>query len=207
MEGVGWIGAIIVSGLAGWIAEKVMKSDAGLLTNIILGIVGAVVLNAILMAVLGYTLAGWIGQLVVGAIGACLLIFIYRARDAEERASVRWLRCLTVPRPRHPEKVGRPSTPLLRKPDWIRVKAPGSAVFNATRAIVRENGLVTVCEEASCAYRRVLVAEARDLHDIGRHLRAPAPSAMSGPACRERSTPTSRRWWPMRWRGWGCAIR
>ena len=53
-------------------------------------------------------------------------------------------------RPRHPEKVGRPSTPLLRKPDWIRVKAPGSAVFNATRAIVRENGLVTVCEEASC---------------------------------------------------------
>jgi lipoyl synthase len=53
-------------------------------------------------------------------------------------------------RPRHPEKVGHPSTPLLRKPDWIRVKAPGSAVFNATRAIVRENGLVTVCEEASC---------------------------------------------------------
>jgi lipoyl synthase len=53
-------------------------------------------------------------------------------------------------RPRHPEKVGRPSTPLLRKPDWIRVKAPGSAAFNATRAIVRDNGLVTVCEEASC---------------------------------------------------------
>jgi lipoic acid synthetase len=39
---------------------------------------------------------------------------------------------------------------LLRKPDWIRVKAPGSAAFNATRAIVRDNGLVTVCEEASC---------------------------------------------------------
>jgi lipoyl synthase len=53
-------------------------------------------------------------------------------------------------RPRHPEKVGRPSTPLLRKPDWIRVKAPGSAAFNATQAIVRDNGLVTVCEEASC---------------------------------------------------------
>jgi lipoyl synthase len=53
-------------------------------------------------------------------------------------------------RPRHPEKVGRPSTPLLRKPDWIRVKAPGSPAFNATRAIVRDNGLVTVCEEASC---------------------------------------------------------
>jgi lipoic acid synthetase len=38
----------------------------------------------------------------------------------------------------------------LRKPDWIRVKAPGSAVYNETRAIVRENRLVTVCEEAGC---------------------------------------------------------
>ncbi len=53
-------------------------------------------------------------------------------------------------RPRHPEKVARPSTPVLRKPDWIRVKAPGSAAFNATRAVLRDNGLVTVCEEASC---------------------------------------------------------
>src|SRR5947199_3195357 len=54
------------------------------------------------------------------------------------------------PRPRHPEKLNRSDTPLLRKPDWIRVRAPGSAVFNETRAIVRENGLVTVCEEAGC---------------------------------------------------------
>src|SRR5437899_12393049 len=54
------------------------------------------------------------------------------------------------PRPRHPEKLHRPETPILRKPDWIRVRAPGSAVYNETRAIVRENGLVTVCEEAGC---------------------------------------------------------
>jgi lipoic acid synthetase len=53
-------------------------------------------------------------------------------------------------RPRHPEKAGRPETPVLRKPDWIRVKAPGSATFAATSAIVRENGLHTVCEEAGC---------------------------------------------------------
>ena len=39
---------------------------------------------------------------------------------------------------------------MLRKPDWIRVKAPGSPVYNQTRAIVRENNLVTVCEEAGC---------------------------------------------------------
>ncbi len=53
-------------------------------------------------------------------------------------------------KPRHPEKVGRPETPLLRKPDWIRVKAPGSAVYTETQKIVRANKLVTVCEEAGC---------------------------------------------------------
>ncbi len=53
-------------------------------------------------------------------------------------------------KPRHPEKAGRPETPLLRKPDWIRVKAPGSPIYAETQKIVRENKLVTVCEEASC---------------------------------------------------------
>ena len=56
----------------------------------------------------------------------------------------------TKDRPRHPEKAHRPDTPILRKPDWIRVKAPGSPVYNETREIVREHGLVTVCEEAGC---------------------------------------------------------
>ncbi|NWG54562.1 MAG: lipoyl synthase [Hydrogenophilaceae bacterium] len=51
---------------------------------------------------------------------------------------------------RHPEKRERPDTPLLRKPDWIRVRAPQSAEYAATRALVREHGLVTVCEEAAC---------------------------------------------------------
>jgi lipoic acid synthetase len=52
--------------------------------------------------------------------------------------------------PRHPEKAHRPDTPVARKPDWIRVKAPGSPVYRETTAIVREHGLVTVCEEAGC---------------------------------------------------------
>ena len=51
---------------------------------------------------------------------------------------------------RHPEKAGRPDKPLLRKPDWIRVKAPVSAEYAETRRIVREHGLHTVCEEAGC---------------------------------------------------------
>ena len=53
-------------------------------------------------------------------------------------------------RPRHPEKVRRPDAEVLRKPDWIRVRAPGSPVFRETTAIVREHKLVTVCEEAGC---------------------------------------------------------
>ncbi len=54
------------------------------------------------------------------------------------------------PRPRHPEKRNRPDTPVLRKPDWLRVRAPGSEGYAATRAIVKAHGLVTVCEEAAC---------------------------------------------------------
>src|SRR3954454_16547806 len=53
-------------------------------------------------------------------------------------------------RPRHPEKQNRPETPLLRKPEWLRVRAPGSAGYLETRKIVKEAGLVTVCEEAAC---------------------------------------------------------
>src|SRR3984957_11703960 len=52
--------------------------------------------------------------------------------------------------PRHPEKAHRPDQPSLRKPDWIRVKAPVSPGYVATARIVRANGLHTVCEEAGC---------------------------------------------------------
>ncbi|WP_026380255.1 GlsB/YeaQ/YmgE family stress response membrane protein [Afifella pfennigii] len=79
MAGFGWIMTIIIGGLAGWIAEKVMSADHGLITNIILGILGAVLLNAILVGLFGSTLGGFIGQLIVAAIGASLLIFLWRA--------------------------------------------------------------------------------------------------------------------------------
>src|SRR5712691_8598843 len=53
-------------------------------------------------------------------------------------------------RPRHPEKVNRPDAFSPPKPDWIRVRAPNSRGYADTRKIVKENGLVTVCEEAGC---------------------------------------------------------
>lgn len=54
------------------------------------------------------------------------------------------------PRPRHPEKAHKPDTAILRKPAWIRVKAPTSKGYADTRKIVKDKGLVTVCEEAAC---------------------------------------------------------
>lgn len=61
-----------------------------------------------------------------------------KARNPEDRAA------------RHPEKQNRPDTPVLRKPEWLRVRAPGSGQYNETKSIVRENRLHTVCEEAAC---------------------------------------------------------
>ena len=51
---------------------------------------------------------------------------------------------------RHPEKAHRPDNPIARKPDWIRVKAPNHPVYHETRKLMRDNKLVTVCEEAAC---------------------------------------------------------
>ena len=51
---------------------------------------------------------------------------------------------------RHPEKAHRPDTPIPRKPDWIRVKAPNSPKYHETRKLIRDHRLNTVCEEAAC---------------------------------------------------------
>ena len=59
-------------------------------------------------------------------------------------------RDLSAPAQRHPEKAHRPDTEVLRKPDWIRVKAPTSKGYRETREIIKENKLLTVCEEAGC---------------------------------------------------------
>ena len=57
---------------------------------------------------------------------------------------------LATPRPRHPEKAHRPDQEVLRKPDWIRVRAPTSKGYAESREIVKSSKLVTVCEEAGC---------------------------------------------------------
>ena len=51
---------------------------------------------------------------------------------------------------RHPEKRNRPASPALKKPPWIRVKAPTSRIYGETRRLMRHHNLNTVCEEAAC---------------------------------------------------------
>jgi uncharacterized membrane protein YeaQ/YmgE (transglycosylase-associated protein family) len=76
--GIGWIAAIIIGGVAGWLAEMFMKSNMGVLMNIVLGIIGAAVAN-LLLGLIGVSLGGWLGYLVAGFIGACILIALARA--------------------------------------------------------------------------------------------------------------------------------
>lgn len=75
---VGWIAAIIIGGIAGWIASSSMKSDTGILLNVILGIIGAAIAS-FLFGLLGVSFGGWVGYLVAGIVGACILIWGARA--------------------------------------------------------------------------------------------------------------------------------
>ena len=79
--GVGWIAAIIIGGLAGWIASNFMKSNTGVFMNIVLGIIGAAVAS-FLLGLVGVSFGGWFGYLVAGFIGACILIWGARALRA-----------------------------------------------------------------------------------------------------------------------------
>lgn len=76
--GLGLLMSIIVGGLAGWIASLVMKADTGLVANIVLGIVGALVLNLVLGWAGIYAESAWLPQLIVGALGAVVLIWLGR---------------------------------------------------------------------------------------------------------------------------------
>lgn len=75
MSGVGLIGALFIGLLAGWIAEKVTGRSHGLLTNLIVGVVGSLI-GAWIAHALGYIYAGFWPSLLVSALGAVLLLFI-----------------------------------------------------------------------------------------------------------------------------------
>jgi len=78
MPGVGFIGMLIIGILASYIAEKVTSSDHGLLTNLLVGIVGSFV-GGTLANVLNVEFYGWLGNLIVATIGAILLLWIWQS--------------------------------------------------------------------------------------------------------------------------------
>src|SRR3954471_17626758 len=76
--GVGWVAALFIGAIAGWLAEKITGSNMGLITNVILGVIGAGIASW-LFGLFGLQLApGWIGYLISGLVGACLLILATR---------------------------------------------------------------------------------------------------------------------------------
>ena len=77
MEGINWLVAIIIGGLAGWIAERVTAAKMGLIANIVVGIIGAVV-GGFLARQLDIAYGGFLPTLVVATIGAIILIFLFR---------------------------------------------------------------------------------------------------------------------------------
>jgi len=72
---MGIIGWIIIGIFAGWIAEKVMKRNHGLLTNLIVGVVGAF-LGGFIATRIGFGANGLLSSLVIATLGAILLLFI-----------------------------------------------------------------------------------------------------------------------------------
>ena len=77
MGGFGFIAWIIIGIIAGWLAEKIMKRDHGLWTNLIVGVVGALIGGFLVNNVFGYDAAGsWIVGIIVATLGAVILLFI-----------------------------------------------------------------------------------------------------------------------------------
>ncbi|WP_394689450.1 GlsB/YeaQ/YmgE family stress response membrane protein [Hoeflea sp.] len=76
MPGVGFFGLLLIGIIAGYVAERAMKRDHGLLTNMLVGIAGSFVGGA-LAGVLNINYYGFAGNLVVAIVGAILILWLF----------------------------------------------------------------------------------------------------------------------------------
>lgn len=82
MPGVGFFGMLLIGFLAGWVAERTMNRDHGVLTNVLVGIAGSFV-GGTLAGLLGVAFYGFLGNLVVAIVGAILILYFFgRAKAA-----------------------------------------------------------------------------------------------------------------------------
>ncbi len=88
MPGVGFFGMLLIGALAGWIAERAMNRDHGLLTNILVGIAGSFV-GGTLASIIGVQFYGFVGNLVVATIGAIIILWFFGRREAASHPSAR----------------------------------------------------------------------------------------------------------------------
>lgn len=76
---MGWIGWIVLGGLAGWVANMIMKEEGGLFKNIVLGVIGGVIGGWVVELLGGSGVNGFnIYSFIVAVLGALLLIWIVR---------------------------------------------------------------------------------------------------------------------------------
>lgn len=76
MPGVGFFGMLLIGAIAGWLAERAMNRDHGLLTNMLVGIAGSFV-GGTLAGLVGIQFYGFLGNLVVATIGAILILWLF----------------------------------------------------------------------------------------------------------------------------------
>lgn len=76
--GFGWLTTIIIGAIAGWLMEKVMKVDLVFWKSTLLGVLGGALGGAVLTFLGASTPSGWIGGIIVSALGACLIMFVYK---------------------------------------------------------------------------------------------------------------------------------
>ena len=77
MQGVGWIAAIIIGIFAGWVAEKILRRNDGLLMNLAAGLIGALVGRWLIVDLMGIAYGGWIASALAAIVGAVVVLFIW----------------------------------------------------------------------------------------------------------------------------------
>ncbi len=85
MAGVGFLGMLLIGFLAGYVAERAMNRDHGLVTNILVGIAGSFV-GGTLASLLDITYYGFLGNLVVATFGAIAILWLFGKSGGKPRS-------------------------------------------------------------------------------------------------------------------------